>query len=269
MNTQHWPIAFGTSANNVQVTIASFRPVSSKAKWGAICLALAMLLPVNHLMAERKEDPAAKALLDGARQNRETLSPDFGGFRSRLVVRKDGALHEGLMLFRPPITLEVDFDDAEVRKAAKRTIRSMLSHRMPSRRAAGASQERVTIGGEDGHALGRKVLLGDAHNSSYRIRDHRILEVDRKMEDERLVISVMETQETKSGRYLPTHFFVVQYDRKTGGVLHSAAYRDAYQAIGSEYLPLSRQVASTDAGRTEVLRIEWQDIEVLQLAEEH
>lgn len=259
MRYANWPGGFGIIATLLQVSAATSAVVASTLRSGAPCLALGALLTMTPLAA----GPTASELLAAARQNRETLSPNFAGFRSGLVVHKDGTLHEGRMHFRPPITLEVEFDDVEVRKAAKRTIRSMLSHRMPTRAEGSAAQERVTFGGEDLHALGRKVFLGDDLDSSYRIRDHRILEVDRRMQDERLVITVMETEETASGKYLPTHFFVVNYDRSTGAVLHSAAYRDAYGAVGGEYLPLSRQVASTVEGRTEVLRIEWRDLELL------
>ena len=206
---------------------------------------------------------SAAALLDQTRLHRETLSADFPGFRSKLVVHQDDARYEGAMLFRPPITLEVQLDDADVRTSVKRLVRSLLSHRMKPKRPRASADRNITFAEEDGHPLGRRILLGDDYSSSYRIRDLRILEVDRRMKESRLVITVMETEETHRGTYLPTHFFVTTFDKESGAVQQSSVYADEYREIGGEYLPHSRRVVSTSDGRTEVLFVEWEEIELL------
>ena len=196
------------------------------------CLVAGLLLSIESSAEERGPSPSAPSLLEQARKHRETLSPNFPGFRSRLVVHKDGAVHEGSMLFRPPITLEIRIDDSALRKSVKSTVRSLLMHRMPSNRSAGGRDEEIAFAEEDRHPLGRRILLGDKYGSSYRIRDDRILEVDRNMDDSRLQITVMETEETDSGKYLPTQFFVAQFDKKSGSVKQSSAYSDAYRKVG-------------------------------------
>lgn len=210
----------------------------------------------------------AAELLQATRGNRETLAEDFPGFRAKLTVIADGRRLRGSMLFRPPIVLEVELDDVELddtdaRKRVKSTIRSLLSHRMRSGEPADAADEAPRLAEADRHPLGRRVMLGDEYDSAYRIRDERILEVDRRMDDSRLVISVLETETAASGKYLPTAFFVTVFDRETGAVKSASAYNDAYRRIGGEYLPVSRRIISTADGRTETLLVEWEEIELL------
>ena len=209
---------------------------------------------------------AAEVLLERARAQRETLSPDFAGFRSKLRVWTDGKAHHGQMTFRPPITLEVEVGDADVTKAVKRTVRSLLAHRMAPTRSRKRTNQTISYAEEDIHPLGRRILLGDKYGSSYRIRENRILEVDRNLEDSRLLITVMDTQATREGTYLPTHFFVVTFDKESGAVKQGSAYADVYQEVGGEFLPKSRQIVSTAEGRTETLRVEWRGIELLSPA---
>ena len=226
-------------------------------------LTACLLLPVRGLGGT--DGIAAEVLLERARAHRETLSADFAGFRSKLMVWTDGEFHQGRMMFRPPITLEVEFGDAEVRKVVKPTVRSLLSHRMPPTRSRNRKDQTISYADQDSHPLGRRIFLGDKYSSSYRIREDRILEVDRNMEDSRLLITVTETESTPKGTHLPKHFFVVTFDKESGAVQHSSAYTDAYQEVGGEFLPKSRQIVSTSKGRTQTLRIEWSEIELLPL----
>ena len=136
---------------------------------------------------------AAEELLERARAQRETLSADFPGFRSKLTVWSDGKAHQGRMTFRPPITLEVEVGDADVTKAAKRTIESLLAHRMAPARSRNRRNQTISYAKEDIHPLGRRILLGDKYGSSYRIHENRVLEVDRALEDSRLLVTVIDT----------------------------------------------------------------------------
>lgn len=234
----------------------------------AIGLISSLIVPTSGRASERKEGQSGEDLLERARENRETLSASFPGFRSKLIVRKDGRIHEGQMLFRPPITLEIQLDDRELLRSVKSTVRSLLSHRMASNRSSTRKSESITLAEPDNHPLGRRIFLGDRYGSSYRIQNDRILEVDRNMDDDRLLITVMETQETSSGNYLPTHFFVSVFDKQSGSVEQASAYADAYREIGGNYLPESRKVVSTADGKTEILLVEWDEMELLSPQEE-
>ena len=233
----------------------------------ALVAPLAFACPAARAEPVRQEPLGdAAALLEQVRNQRETLSPEFRGFRSNLVVHKGGRRHAGTMLFRPPITLEVELEDADLRKRVKQIVRSFLSHRIRNDRAQDSAGEEVAFAGEDSHPLGRRVMLGDKYSSSYRIRGLNILEVDRRLDDSRLVITVLETRETGKGTSLPAHFFVTTFDQESGAVRQASAYTDTYREMAGEYLPSSRRIVSTADGRTETLLIEWEGMELLPTA---
>ena len=204
---------------------------------------------------------AAAELLQHARDNREVLSETFPGFRSKLTVRFKGQIYQGICSFRLPGKLKVTMQDDKVPPGVTATVHSMLMHRAPSSRM---SPQEARYGQLDESPLGREILLSDRHESVYRIRDRQIIQVDRRLSDPRFVLTVLETQTTDSGRYLPRHVFAVRFDPDTGAVREAWTYISEFQKVEGEYLPKSRQVIRTDAGRTTALLIEWSEFELLE-----
>lgn len=207
------------------------------------------------------DDVTAAELLQQARDNREVLSETFPGFRSKLTVRFEGQIYRGICSFRLPGNLQVTMQDDEVPPGITATVHSMLMHRAPSSRT---SPQAARYGQVDESPLGREILLSDRHESAYRIRGRQIIQVDRRLSDPRFVLTVLETQATESGRYLPRHVFAVRFDPGTGAVREAWTYISEFQEVEGEYLPKSRQVIRTDQGQTTALLIEWSDIEFLE-----
>ena len=227
-------------------------------------------LPVL-LIAESKhtetegQEGNGHALLQGTREHREAFSSEFGGFRAQLRIRLDGTLHSGTLLFKPPRTVEVKLSDEEAQQSVEQTVRSMIFHRMPPRkRDRTQSQKPLRLGPPDSHRLGRLVHLGDRLESSYRIRDNQIFEINRQMGDTRLLITVMENQFTPKGRHLPRHFLVTLFDMETGALKSASAYTDEYVEMDGNFLPKRRQITSTRKGRTQNLDILIEEIELLE-----
>ena len=134
------------------------------------------------------ETRRASELLQAARANREVFTAAFPGFRSDLTVYLDGQRYSGTMEYRPPRTVDIDFPDSEVSEWVSDRVRSMVMHRVPS---DSRSESAAGLGKADAHPLGRQVFLGDSYRSMYRIRDDRILVVNRTLGDERVVIMVL------------------------------------------------------------------------------
>lgn len=210
-------------------------------------------------------DPAAQQALSDARQHRQLFAEGFPGFRSQLLITLDGVEHRGSLEFAPPTKLEIKLPDAELRKRVKRTVKSMLSHRMAS--SSSRREETVRFGAAGPHPLGRKILLGDKYESSYRIRDNQIFEVDRNMGEKRLIITVLETVKTSQGRYLPKRFFVTVFDRESGAIEMASVYADEYREMGGSYVPVSRTMTGAKDGSTETFSIEMKEIELLPARE--
>ena len=232
----------------------------------AVLVALSAALPAAAEPPKFEPNQAASTLLEAAREHREVFDENFPGCRSDLLIHVDGEVHRGSMLFKPPITLEVQLNDKELRREVKRTIKSMLSHRMASNDSS-RQKKPVAFGPQDHHPLGRKILIGDKYSSSYRIHEDQILEVDRQMDEKRLLISVLDTEKTAAGHYLPRHFFVTVFDRASGSVESASAYTDAYQKLGNSFFPKSRRIVSTKKGKTRTLQIEWLNAQLLEDAE--
>lgn len=224
-----------------------------------------LLIADPKLTATEEQEGEGHALLQGTREHREAFSPNFGGFRAELSIRLDGKQHSGTLLFKSPRTIEVKLEDEEVQPSTEETLRSMIFHRMPPRRRDSSQpQKSLRLGEPDKHWLGRKVYLGDRFESSYRIRDNQILEINRQMGDTRLLITVIENQFTPKGRHLPRHFLVTLFDMKTGALKSASAYIDEYVEMDGNFLPKRRQITSTRNGRTQNLDILLEEIELLE-----
>ncbi|MDE0110372.1 MAG: DUF3386 family protein [Bryobacterales bacterium] len=228
----------------------------------AMIYAFGALLSVNAGSRAATDQVTAGELLQQARENREVFSEGFVGFRSTLSVRVDGTLMRGTCTFRMPDRLEVDVEDGKIPEAVEATIRSMLMHRVPSDRDS--TDEAVGYAAMDSDPMGRQIAMADSYRSVYRIRDGQILKVSRGFGDNsRLVLNVMETETTVSGRYLPRHVFAVRFDEETGAIREAWSYLSKFQRLGGEYLPLSRQVVRAGTGDTGATLIEWEDVELL------
>ena len=224
-----------------------------------------LLIADSKQTATEEQEEEGHALVQGTREHREALSPRFGGFRARLRVRLDGEQHSGTLLFKPPRTVEVKLEDEEAQRSAEETLRSMIFHRMPPRkRDSSQPQKPLRMGTPDSHRLGRLVHLGDRFESSYRIRDNQIFEINRQMGDTRLVITVIENRFTPKGRHLPRHFLVTLFDLETGALKSASAYTDEYVEMEGNFLPKRRQITSTRKGGTRNLDILMEQIELLE-----
>ena len=259
-------------ANHLQHLIRHKAASGSRGVQGAVGIAMlaaaivfgfGALLSVSAGSRADTDEVSARELLQQARANREVFSTGFAGFTSRLTVRIDGGLSHGVFTFRMPDQLEIEMDEGELPEAVKRDIRSMLMHRVAS--DSDAAEEGVGYAAADANPLGRHIMMADSYRSAYRIRDRQILKVSRSFGDNsRIVLNVMETETTVTGRYLPKHVFAVRFDRETGELQEAWSYRSEFQRFGGEYLPLSRQVVSAGKGDTSAMLIEWDAPELLE-----
>ena len=230
----------------------------------AIVAATVALPPAAAGQNGQSDAVSAGDLLQQSRKNREVFTKDFHGFRSKLTVRLDGTAHHGTCLFRVPGTLEIALNGGKVPRVVESAVRSMLMHRVPSSTTVTAE---ARYGEPDAHSLGRKVLLDDKYQSSYRIKDREILQVERRMPKFRRVLTVLETKKAASGRYLPRHVFAVVFDNDSGAIRDAWTYITRFQKVGNNYLPHSRHVVrSSGKGGTTTFQIEWHDIELLEEA---
>jgi hypothetical protein len=203
--------------------------------------------PAGVAAGERKEDPAATHLLAKAREARHTWN-DFRGFSAFLEVNHDGKVSRGRVEVSASGGVRVTLKDEEAAAWAKRTLGSVVAHRLSS----APSQKTPCAFADDNkeHPLGRAIrVLDDEFHSSYRIRDRQIIVVNRTMRDSRFTITVLRNQRTREGKFLPAFYVVNTWDRKTGALTGSSAHRNEWVRVGA--FPLPGKVIVVTAGRNE------------------
>ncbi len=201
-------------------------------------------------------DPAAYALLEGAHDARQVLPPDYPGFRCELVYQEGDAILQGQLVYRRQGGTEIALEglDDEAQRWVRDQVLNLAGHRRGGDFAEGDGRYPLQLGPDDGNPYGRLVIVNDDLQSSYRVRDDRVLEVTRTMDGSRFTISVIETMDADDGRYIANHFVVSYRDAATGVLRKLEAYRDGYARIDGVWLPTSRTILSVTDETSPVVR---------------
>jgi hypothetical protein len=99
------------------------------------------------------------------------------------------------------------------------------------------------------------ILVNDEMQSTYRVRDDRVLEVVRTAEGSRFTINVIQTIDADDGKYLANHFIVSYRDEKTGALQKVDGYRDTYARIDGVWLPVNRTVVEVSEKPAPLVRM--------------
>lgn len=201
---------------------------------------------------EAKDDPAARTLLREAFEKTERWPKGFAGYSADLVLNQNGSLSKGTIKVVPGEEVGLQIDDASLAPWAKNQIGMMAVHRGPRNFDESDGKYVLTFGTEDNHPLGRTVLInGDGMDSRYRIKDGRILQINRTMGKMRFTINIQDSMTTVHGRHLTTHYAVYYFSVSEGALLQVDAFHDQHHPLDGIYLPKQRQVLSSD--QSEVL----------------
>lgn len=239
---------------------------------GVAALAFGALISAPSLAAESKgnpkADPTAYQLLEAAHNNRQVMPNDFPGFTADVTFSNDGKDYKGTLRYKRGEESQVKFDGLEKDDKAwvEDQLLSIIGHRRGGDFAKGDGRHPLSLGA-DRNSFGQLINLNDQLQSSYRVRDNQVTEVTRVMEDLRFTISVIQTMQADSGKYLPQHFVVSYRDHKTGALKEVQAFRDAYQKLGGAWLPLSRTVVIFDDKTTPSTRsLRLSNVQILPVA---
>jgi hypothetical protein len=199
----------------------------------------------------KQADPAAWNLLKSAREAREVFPDSLVLFSAEIVFNDNGRETKGKVAYEPArgAQLTIDGLDVEARDWLADQVNSLLAHRRNSDFSKADGRNPITFAADDRSPLGRRVELHDRMESSYRIKNNQVVEVDRTIEGEHFVITVLETTPTEGGKFLPRHFTVTYFDAKTGAVKRNDAYSDEYRKAGSVWVPASRRIVRAEGNR--------------------
>jgi hypothetical protein len=227
-----------------------------------------LFLAANYgLAADTKGDPRAAALLKEAAKTRYTWSPDVSGVSGRFTWEQDGKTGAG--------TFHVQFHKGRAGRNltaegneplpadVKDHVLSMIMHRTP---AAPGAKERpepdAVIVVEDDERGPLILTMGDPMQSTERVKDGKLVQVNRVMGGKRFTIDVTEFEKTADGeRVYPSAFTVTWWDAATGKRTERQHYTtQGFSAIDGQMFPKAEKVVSDKEGKTSTLVLQYSDV---------
>jgi hypothetical protein len=208
----------------------------------------------NNSGLPEKADPEAWNLLKAARATREVLPDNVRHVTAQLIFNDNGETRTGTVDYdvQSRVVIKMDGLSDEARAWVNDQVNSLLAHRRNGDFSKSDGRHPITFAAsdqQDKSPIGRRVELHDSLKSSYRIRNHQVVEVDRTMGEDHFVISVLETMPTADGKFLPRTFVVNYFDAKTGTLKRSESFTDEYQKVEGVWLPASRRIIAAQEGK--------------------
>jgi uncharacterized GH25 family protein len=229
---------------------------------------LTMELAMNPTTTVRSEQPAAQteltapALLERARLARCTWR-NVPGFRARLAVEVPGFRGAGQLTVSADGDVALEgFPAGFDAKPVQGYLESLVQHRLAD---TSADENVEYVAESQPHPLGRLIrFIGDEKmQSSYRVRDDMVTQVNRVMGDNRFSIDVLDIQRDAAGKYLPRVFTVSYWDKTSGSLRRTETHVNHWLAVGAFELPRSVSLVRATAEGDKVMQLELSRHELL------
>lgn len=230
----------------------------------AVCLGLAVALPAvadspqakGGAMSSDWQKLSAEELVARAREARASWA-GLPGFSADFTVATGGHKDAGRLEVDADGTVNITLSDAKQHPWVEGSLRSLVGHRL----ASGSRDEKVRFADDQtDHPLGRLIAIEDASNSTCRIRDDVIYEIQRTHGNNRFAISVIDVARNAEGKVLSAHYTVSYWDVSTGNLRRSTTTHDTWVRVGKFDLPKSVLVIETrDDGHHEARKIEFKN----------
>jgi hypothetical protein len=233
---------------------------------GVVCLAGSTLQAAPTKPEAAKGDPRAAALLQEASKTRYTWSPDITVVSGKLTWEKDGKAGAGtfrsVLHKHDGLTITPE-GNGQVPEEVKEHVASMINHRVaPSASAAQRPQPPAVIVVEDEERGPLILMVGDAMHSSQRVKDGKLVQVNRLMGGKRFTIDVTQFEKAPDGqRAYPSAFTVTWWDAASGKKVEQEHYTtQGFHLINGQMFPKAERVVSEKDGKTSALEIKYSDV---------
>jgi hypothetical protein len=199
----------------------------------------------------KKADPAAWNLLKSARETSQNFPSNFAGVTVDIVLNDNGTVAKGSLSYEVGKggELKIEGLDEETKGWLNDQAVSIIAHRRGGDFAKGDGRHPITFAEDDNSPAGRRIALNDSMKSYYRVRNHQVVEVDRRMGADHFIITVLETTKTPEGKSLPRHFTVTYFDAKTGAIKRTETFTDEYKLVDGVWFPASRRMVRAENGK--------------------
>lgn len=221
-------------------------------------------LQVGAKASESTQDGSdARAALRDSRDTRYYFPSSFAGFTADVTINDNGQIARAVINYDLGGGADLQFKAGDVKESRAWVLEAVLNlirHRRSSDFESREGRYIARFADEDKSPMGRRILVKDSMQTSYRVLDNHVTEVDRTIEDERFVISVLEETPVGQGRFLPRHFVLNYFDAATGALKHSDYFTDEYRQIDGVWFPMSERIVKAEAGRLTTRIIAFQNI---------
>jgi hypothetical protein len=196
-----------------------------------------------------QDDPKARALLEAAFQKTARWQPDFKGFQADLRINVNGKETKGTVTVKGPRDVTVLIDDAELQTWAQNQIGMIAIHRGPRNFQESDGKYALTLEGDERHPLGQRLNIhGDGMGSWYRVKDNRIMQINRNMPHAAFTINVEESALTQDQKYLTTKYTVYYFNPKDRALQNVESFTDTHIRVGNSDLPATRRIIAFEHG---------------------
>lgn len=208
------------------------------------------------------DDPKARELLRQAFEKTARWQKDFKGFTADLAVNVNGKEYSGPVTVKGPREVTVELPDAEVQKWAQEQLGMIAVHRGPRSFEESDGKYSLTME-EDGHPFGTKLIIHGS-NSFYRVKDHRITQINRKMAHPGMTpfaftINVEESALTQDQKHLTTRYTVYYYSPTDGKLNNVESFTDTHVRVGASDLPATRRIITFENGEVIVKHLSFKN----------
>jgi Protein of unknown function (DUF3386) len=195
------------------------------------------------------DDPIARELLQRVFEKTSRWPQGFKGFSADLTCQESGGVSNGSVTVKSPREVTIHLEHEHLQKWAEGQISMMAVHRGPRSFEESDGKYSLTLGEEDHHPMGRLLIIhGDGMNSTYRIKDDRITQINRSMERVKFTINVEDSLTTNDGKALTTRYTVFYFIPTDGALRQVESYSDSHAVVNGIYLPGIRRVSYNENG---------------------
>ena len=195
-----------------------------------------------------QEDPRARKLLRRAFDKTSRWPDGFGGFEADLSINVNGNVTKGKVTVKSSKEVEVSFPNEDLKKWAQGQISMIATHRGPRNFDESDGKYSLSFAGEENHPQGPRIRIGDSMGSTYRIKDDRITQINRKMPYVAFTINVEDSAFTQDDKYLTTRYTVYYFSPKDGSLSNVESFSDTHVRISDADLPATRRIISYENG---------------------
>lgn len=180
-----------------------------------------------------------------AYENRYTWDQDFPGYKAEVSINYQGELDQGIVRVRPDYSVElVNIDTEEVEELIKDELKMEIIHRRSVPFSELHDLDSFTLLEEEEDGTLDIKEEGKEDNSTYKVKDQVITQVNRELEDVEVQVDTIGVTPTPEG-YLVVQFQTTFQEKGRDQVLERQDVRDFYEKIGNYYFLTYRAIRST------------------------